>query len=185
MRTFRSWTMVLATATLAGGTQLAAQRPADLELGTQTGITILHQNGTSNTNFSLPGGGVLGSPTIYLAIFPQRQISIEPQIAFAHSNEEDVSASTFAGVLRVAGFFQDAHASPYLFGDVGVQTSSVRISGGGSTSETHVGAGVGIGYRSVFARYLVVRPEAEFRAWTNHGPSEIALRAAFGVMLPR
>ena len=183
MRTYRNWAMVLTILALAGGTHLAAQGRTNLELGTQAGITILHQNGTSTTNFSLPGGGVLGSPTIYLAIFPDRQLSIEPQIAFTHSDVEEASASSFAGVVRIAGYLQDAHASAYLFGGLGVQTVSVKV-GAASNSSTRVGAGFGIGYRAAFARYLVVRPEAEFRKWTDDGPSEIALRAAFGVMLP-
>jgi hypothetical protein len=175
--------MVLAIVALAGGTRLAAQKRAELELGTQAGITFLHSNGTTTTNFSLPGGGVLGSPTIYLAIFPDRRLSIEPQLAFTHSDVEDASASAFAGVLRLAGYLEDARASPYLFGDLGVQTVSAKL-GDVSNSTTRVGAGFGIGYRARFAHYLVVRPEAEFREWTEHGPSEIVLRAAFGVVLP-
>ncbi len=178
MTSFRSWTSVLAAGMLlAFATGAAAQR-TELELGTQAGFTFTRTPGSDHTHtlFVLPGGGLLGQPTIYLAIFPTRHLSIDPQMTFIHSSGGGGTDNVFAGSLRLAGYLQDAQASPYLFGDVALTAAS--------EANSEFAPGIGIGYRAVVGRYIALRPEFEYRKWSDHGPHEFRLALSFGVVLP-
>ncbi len=174
----RSWTSVLAAGVMLAFATGAAAQATEFELGTQTGFTFLHNSGVdhTDTHFVVPGSGLLGQPTIYLAIFPMRRLSIEPQLLYTHSSGEGSSSYVFGGALRLAGYLQDAQASPYLFGDIGMTAAS--------HSDTHVAPGIGIGYRGVVGRYVALRPEFEYRKWNDQGPHEFRLALSFGVVLP-
>ncbi len=185
MGILRSWTIVLAAgAVLAGSTAASAQARLPLELGTQTGFTFLHTDGVTNTLFGFPGGGTQGMPAIYLAAFLSPRIALEPQMSFTHSTvhthvgDFDVTRSenVFGGVVRLAGYLQDPRSSPYLFADLGILAAT--------NANSQVAPGFGIGYRGVVSRYLVLRPEARYRKWTDNGPDEFGIVLGFGVLLP-
>ncbi len=163
-----------AGAVLACGTRSAAQ---EVELGTQAGLTILHVPEATSTHFAVPGAGILGAPTVYLAVFgTARHFSIDPQLTYTHVSTDFGSSYLFAGALRFAGYFKDPKASPYVYGDIALRAAD------------HVDAefapGVGVGYRAVLGQTFVLRPEFGFRKWSSGGPSEFAFRLAFGVILP-
>ena len=68
-RLLRSVVAVLGLPALA-----VAQGKPVVELGTNLGVAIASDGGSSVTHFGTPGQGILGQPTIYATIFAGRSV---------------------------------------------------------------------------------------------------------------
>lgn len=175
MRFSGRWAAVLALVAGFAGNAGAQSAGYPVEIGTQA-VGLVHvsrQDLSSSTNFTLPGGGLLTLPTVYATIFVSPVVALEPEVAYEHQSSGGSSSWVGAALLRVGGYFSGARQdSPFLNGELGVL---------GTDGDSHVGFGVGGGYRWLVAnRRLAIRLEGRVRRWQEH-PRLTEVGAVLGV----
>jgi hypothetical protein len=154
----------LAVALLA----LVAAAPAGagpLEIGTQLGVAASFTEGDDATTFGIPGAGTFGGlATLYLTVFPDPAILVEPQIHMQIISGGGESFSILSGILQVGYLFSPRQrASPYIAAHGG----AIRFSNGESDTAGAVGASLGL--RQKVGPGGVMRFEIRYRRWMDEG----------------
>ena len=170
----------LAAILALGSSQALGQGRPVAEVGVGGGLTVL-TDGSTITQFSLPGGGILGGilgpPALYASVFTPSGLFVEPStvINVVHSSGSTVTTLGLAGTVGRL-FHGASRNSPYA----GLTGSLEYLSGGGSTTNFAIGGRVG--YRSIVAGgNFAVRVEAGYRRWLRYGgASEINVGVALG-----
>ncbi|MBX6365513.1 MAG: hypothetical protein IRZ00_16715 [Gemmatimonadetes bacterium] len=163
--------------TLGAAAPAAAQRLPRPEIGTQLGLTILDRpNSDSDIQLSVPGGRVVGLPTIYATLFLARHVALEP-----HANVLHVFGNGFSGGTRFA-----AAANLVALTDGGDVASPYALVGAalyGDGNDTYGAFTAGIGYRTLAVGRLAVRAQAQYRRWPSPELTEVDLTVGLGIRL--
>lgn len=166
----------LAVLTLAPSLAVAQGRPI-VEIGTRLGATIQHVTGSTLTEISVPGAGILGQPTIYATFFATPEVFVEPDVAFNVITGGGSTVTTFGGSANIGYLIPTAtpDAAPFVAASGALQ----HISGGG-TSSTEGAVGGRVGYRFVVQSSFAVRLEAGYRRWFSSHVNEITIGLGLG-----
>jgi len=155
----------------------SAQDTPDVEIGTNFGVSIVTADGSTITQFGIPGQGVLGQPIIYTTFFAG-SVMLEPQIAF---NLTTSGGSTFTtlGIGGQAGYLFSGSTtdSPYVVTALGFQ-----LIANGSTS-TDFGLGGKVGYRVLIGEGVGFRVEGGYRRWLDNQLNEITIGFGIGAII--
>lgn len=175
---------------LLGASPLAAQ--GRVEIGTQAGFTFRSsdeiQNEPTLYQFNIPGGGLLGRPTLWATIFVGRRIAFEPHLGYQFVRNDDLDTNTSNIGLSARGVWyrtDPRRASLYAFGDLSLDRSRELVSGPNDPSDTDFGLGGGAGYRWPVGDHMGVRTEGLYRFWVDDRRSEIAIVLGLGVVAKR
>ncbi|MCH7876578.1 MAG: hypothetical protein IH965_14950 [Gemmatimonadetes bacterium] len=177
----RNALIVLGTALLLPTYAAAQQGDRVAELGTRAvGADILTDGGTLTT-VGIPGGGILGSPTIYLMFWPAPNVMVGPELNVnLATNSATLTAFGLAGWIgwlatpATPGSFYLAANGAFQFVDLG------------GFSNTDFGAGAAIGYRyEVLNQHLAIRAEGGYRRWFDSDLNEIVISLKLGLVFRR
>ena len=168
---------------------LAAQ--GRVEIGTQAGFTYRSsdelQGESTQELVGIPGGGILGRPTIWATIFVARRIALEPHFSYQFVRDADLdeNVGTLGISLRGAWYAGDPRRPTfYAFAD-GSLDRSREIQSGDDPSDTDFGVGGGAGYHWPIGDRLGVRTQALYRYWVDDRRNEIALTVGLGFVAKR
>ena len=165
--------------TLATALMLPTYAAAQVEVGTRAiGVDIL-ANGETLTGVSIPGGGILLGPTVYLMYFPSPNIMVGPEVNFNVLSSGGSTLTTLGAAGWVGYLFTPAANSAYLAGNIALQFVSFD---GNSNTEFAVGGAVG--YRAVVIQHVAVGVEGGYRRWFDLDINEIVISLKLGVVFP-
>ncbi len=168
---------------------LAAQ--GRVEIGTQAGFTYRSADETQGEptfqEFAVPGGGLLGRPTIWATIFVARRLALEPHFSYQFVRNEDLDDNV--GTLGVSArgvWYAGDPRSPsfYAFGDASLDRSR-QLQTGADESDTDFGLGGGAGYHWPLGDHFGLRAQGLYRYWIDDRRNEIAVTVGFGVVAKR
>ncbi len=167
---------------------LAAQ--GRVEVGTQAGFTYRSsdemQGEPTLLQVGIPGGGLLGRPTVWATIFVARRFAFEPHLSyqFVRNDDADDNEGRLGVSARGAWYANEPRRSSlYAFGDASLDRS--RDFENSSASDTDFGFGGGLGYRWQVGDRFGVRTEGLYRYWVDDRRNEIAVILGFGVVAKR
>lgn len=159
-----------------------------VEIGTQAGFTYQSsdeiQGEPTLLKFGVPGGGLLGRPTIWATIFVGGRIAIEPHFSYQLVRDDDADDSVGTVALSARGVWyanEPRRASFYAFGDASLDRSR-EIRQGVDPSDTDFAFGGGLGYRWPLGERFGVRTEGLYRYWVDDRRNEAAVTVGFGVV---
>ncbi|MEN8373986.1 MAG: outer membrane beta-barrel protein [Gemmatimonadota bacterium] len=186
----RAWKAVVLSGILAvTATPVTAQ--GRIEVGTQAGFTYRSsdelQNEPTLFQFGIPGGGLLGRPTVWATIFVARQIAFEPHFSyqFVRDDDRDENVGTVAASARGVWYSSDPRrGSFYAFGDASIDRSR-ELQTGADVTDSDFGVGGGAGYRWPLGDRVGIRWEGLYRFWVDDRRSELAVTVGFGVVAKR
>lgn len=173
--------------------QVEAQRLPEPEIGFRAGFTRLSRDlgvsGTETLNVvALPGALFLSPGGIHFMMFVTPKVSLEPQVGFLRTSDEDASSSLLFLALQPNFFFGDsADRSGYIFANLGLLRESDSF-GGTSASQTQNMFGLGLGYRRVLRRVVSTRYEVRYRQISNdpgEAIREFGMLFGLGFVIPR
>lgn len=167
---------------------LAAQ--GRVEIGTQAGFMYRSgheaQGEPTLAEFSIPGGGLLGRPTIWATIFVARRFAVEPHFSYRVVRDVDLDETegTLGVSLRGVWYVGDPRQpSFYAFGDGALDRSrQFQVS---RESDTDFALGGGAGYHWPFGDHFGIRAQGLYRYWIDDRRNELAVTVGFGVVAKR
>lgn len=127
------------------------------------------------TTFGVPSGGFgLVNPGLYVSVFLQPRMAVEPQIGLivASSQDESVHLLNMAGQVNYY-LAETSGDAPYVFGSLGV----ISVSGDASN---HASFGGGAGYRLMVGGRLVFRFDGRLTHFTGGGGNMLAFTVSIG-----
>lgn len=155
-------TTLFALVLLAGPAEIvraqetAKPRP---EVGFRGGLTVYRESGSGISVLSIPGDNALFASTVYVMMFAQPTLAIEPQVGMTRVGTESGSSGLFTGAIQLNQFFRDPSAGS-VFGLLNVGFTTGFGDGG---SDSIYAAGGGAGYRTIVRESLGVRLEGRYR----------------------
>lgn len=170
---------------------LAAQ--GRVEVGTQgAGFTHLAadeaQSESTLSRFDIPGGGLLGRPTLWATIFVSQKVAIEPHFSYQFRRDHDLdeNVGTVGVSLRPVWYAGDPRrASFYAFADASLDRSRQLEGSRNDPSDTDFGFGAGPGHRWSVGDRFGLRVEGLYRFWVDDRRHEIAVNLGLGVVAKR
>ncbi len=165
--------------TLATALMLPTYAAAQVEVGTRAiGVDILANGGTL-TGVSIPGGGILLGPTVYLMYFPSPNIMVGPEVNFNVRSGGGSTVTKLGAAGWVGYLFTPAANSAYLAGNIALQFVSFD-----GSSNTEFAVGGAVGYRAVVIQHVAVGVEGGYRRWFDVDINEIVISLKLGVVFP-
>lgn len=146
------------------------------------------QNGPSETRVNVPGGGLLGRPTIWATMFIRRNIALEPHFSyqFRRDNDFDENIGTVGASLRPVLYTGDPRRNSfYVFADGSLDRSRQLQGSRGDPSDTDLALGGGSGFRWALSDRFGMRLEGLYRYWFDDLRHEVALNLGVGVVAKR
>ena len=161
---------------LCAALPLHAQGATSFEVGTHVGASILvPDGGSSEVVIGIPGAGTAAGlfPPLYLTIYTQQHLMIEPQIAFVY---ESFGGSGLINAALQLGYLMDAtsRGSPYFAGHF------LTVNAFGNGGSTEWAAGASLGYRQLIRDALALRLEARYRRSFESDRNAIGLLIGIG-----
>jgi len=152
-----------------------------VEVGTNLGLSVIGADGATATQIGVPGGGMLGQPSIYASFFPGSHMMVQPQVAFQRLSGGGESL-TSVGLGGDVGYLLTGarRSSPYVSA-----TGAYQSVGGGGSTESDFAAGARIGYRMVVGSNVGMRLETGYRRWFDSSLNEFTVGMAVGGILGR
>lgn len=172
---------ILAVVVLILVPAVAAAQRSGVEVGTNLGLSVIGADGATATRIGVPGGGMLGQPSIYASFFPGSHMMVQPQVAF-HRLSGGGESLTSVGLGGDVGYLLSGarRSSPYLSA-----TGAYQSVGGGGSTESDFAAGARIGYRMMMGSNIGMRLETGYRRWFDSDLNELTFGLAVGGILGR
>lgn len=161
--------------------QTEQQPGSNWEVGTRLGSTTFFRGGDSDTQFNLPGAGILNLSTLHAAyIYVPPPNAEGTQSTFFIELEAGLSKQfTGAGGTRLVlglqpGYlFNGQERSPYM----GVNLALLSFE-----DDTEFALGAALGYRTPVQRHFAVRLQAGYRRWLDSELNELSLAVILGAV---
>ena len=156
---------------------------AEYEIGTRFGISRISSDDDSIVMIAAPGSptsGVLGNPSLYVAWFPNANLSVGPEINVGRSSGSAVETTSLNLGGRARFSLKDnAVSGPYLLCNGAVLVLDVDE----REAEADFSAGGGVGYQFRTGAAFVLRAEAQYRRWFDDEVNDFSLLIGFGARL--
>ncbi len=162
-------------------TAVAGQDRVKAEIGTALGLPVAFGNGGSLVSAGVPGGGVLGTPSMYATIFATPAVTLEPQLGFTLLSGDGETIMATKLITQVGFLFTPgARGSGYFAPNLGFMVAS------GNGTATSWAPGAALGYWAPVGNSIGLRIEGVYRRWFGgliSDVNDVSLRLAVGALL--